>query len=351
MHRVFALERKLLSRKVADAISRSKQDDLRLDIAVNALHALPWELTLRRVGIDWNGTVLRSDDDERALTAEVSYLQDALSLIGPGSLVPDGRWNDQTTRALRSYQERVGLRADGVPRDEVLRRLQADRSELTQGRSTVLLVQPSRERQLLVERGSSTEGVELWQRYDRSGFRVIRIQEPGVHAVQRAFDAAARDQTPSNPDLTGGLRRTTAGVELAFLGGQHDAATNEDAISVTGLDLVIERAPRASDRPAVILDIDTPSTPSEMMRQLFLRNEFAAGLFALGRCAAVVATGIADAGLSRVHDELIDGFCAGTAISDVVGRLQRGGNVISGVPGGDATALFTNLPWLRLTPR
>ena len=119
------------------------------------------------------------------------------------------------------------------------------------------------------------------------------------------------------------------------------------------MDRMLSVFPRDLSRPLVILDVDRPSGGTESILYLLLRNAYAAELFALGGCSAVLGTGLAsdtDDPRYELYEPMVSLLTEGRSIGETCARLRN--RVVS--PDLDealplaSIALFTHMPWLRL---
>jgi len=275
----------------------------------------------------------------------------------------DEDFGPKTVQALRRYQGDHGLVADGVVRQELLTRLQADlaRQEGGEAPPLVIVAQPSIQRQSEGHRGKANLGIDLAWLYHSSGFTVFQVENPTLEELAGTIGKAIESgHIPSIVHLSGGLREFGGGVGFTFLAGEWwsealSGSRFSDDISVTSLDRVLARFPRDSFRPLVILDVDRPSAASDTIDYLFLRNAFAGDLFALGRCSAVLATGLtADARQPvGLYEQLIRLLAAQASFGETCSRVRRqtppmhGDDLELALPLA-GIALFTHLPWLRI---
>ena len=337
----------ILPDTVSAAFSRVEPlRETRLEVSVPELQPLPWELALTSDGLLSRGRpVLRASPDPLALQYEVQLVQTMLTVLTEWDIPVDGALGPQTRAALRDFQERTGLRADGVLRRDVFDRLQSDVAARTE-RGTVVIVQPSLERQVINLRSKSSSGADLRRHYEGNGLRTYVLEEPTVPHLRGAVE----ELRPAILHLSAALRETTAGVELTFLAGsRHDAHEPGDEFSVTAVNAVLGEVPTAM-APVVILDIDSPFSAPEVFAQLELRNRFAGDLIAHGRCPAVLATGLVAGDPFGFYDTLMGGLGKRDALCDIAAALQGLRSYGLTEPAGAATALFTSLPWLRPIP-
>ena len=345
--------------------------EFRLQIEDRALCFLPWELA-RISGPEGLvveepavAGVVRTGEAVAVRHDEVTFVQAALNVAGNCGLATDGEFGPRTSEALKRYQDSVGVPSDGMLRQDLLDRLQYDMARVRLPTSPgqqasgplVVLVQPDTQRQITATRGKASLGVNIESLYSFLGFRVLRLEVPSARELRRVIDKAIADRdVPAILHFSGGIREQGGGIALTFLAGEWSQEAlggyrTSDEYSVTAVDSCLEAFPRESFRPFVILDIDSPHGFTETALQLLLRNAFAADLFALGHCPAVLATGLVAHDAPKVYDLLVSFLGGGSSILETASAVQRMQAAGSGDLGSAATALFTNLPWLRPWPR
>jgi hypothetical protein len=320
-----------------------------------ALEPLQWELALADVTSP-AAAIVRTADDASASREEVAFIQTALNRVSGTTIAADGAVGPQTYDALLRYARAAGLPSDAVLSEALLERLQLDVAA-SSPKPAVLLVQPTAESQVRHTRGKASAGVDLARLYQFRGFPVEIAGAPTVRDVRAIVERLVTEKAaPAVLHLSGGLREASGSIRFTFmagtwyeesLGGQRDL----DEFSVIALDSVLDSVPPRVGRPIVVLDVDSPYEGREAIGQLLLRNAFAAALFRLGHCSAVLATGLVGADLTDVYFELTSKLGDGATLADTAARLQSLRRFDLDEPGAAATALFTNLPWLRLDHR
>ncbi|MEU4746548.1 hypothetical protein AB0G02_39665, partial [Actinosynnema sp. NPDC023658] len=255
--------------------------------------------------------------------------------------------------AVLRYRESRGLGRSA----DLLDRLQRDLAR--PGRPLVVLAQPSGSWQISSARGHLGAGVDLARLYAGHGFAVASVDNP---TPDRLADTVARAVRAGRPPvvvhLSGGLRESGGGVALTFPAGgwateAFATAPAAREIPVTALDRVLAAVPCDGDRPLVVLDVNRPWGSEDAISYLMLRNAFAGDLFALGRCAGVLGTGLAGDGGYELCDALIGSIAAGRSLGEVATRLRAPARHATGldeVLPSAGVALHTHLPWLRPVP-
>jgi cellulose synthase operon protein C len=360
----------LFPAEAADAFGDSKQprSDLRFEIAGRQLASVPWELArypgTGRLVADLSApdaTVYRATSKEEAGRDEIQFVQAALNQLSGAALPVDGDFGPETGRALCRYQESQRMAADGVVRPGVLTRLQEDlaaRRDDPAERPQVILVQPSGSRQLQGLRGKATLGLDLRKLYELYGFDVLMVENPTLDRLAFTLaSAASGGWPPVIVHLSGGLRESRGGVAWTFASGEwapeaFSGSRLSDEIPVSSLDRMLSVFPRDLSRPLVILDADRPSGGTENIFYLLLRNAYAAELFALGGCSAVLATGLVTEAIDprrELYEPMVRLLAGSHSIGATCTRLRS--RAIS--PGLDESlplasiALFTHTPWLQ----
>jgi hypothetical protein len=338
--------------------------DLRVEVGDRALGGVPWELALHpRTGTPLAvayRTVYRAVSRVAAARDEILFVQSALNRAHGSDLVTDGDFGPLTGGVLRSYQARRGLENDGVVREAVLDALQADLAPRDR-RPLVVLAQPSSARQLQGLRGKASHGLDLHRLYERSGFDVVTVEDPTPARLAAALTSAVQlGGTPALLHLSGSLRESGGGVAFTFLAGEWESevwdGSRSHELPVTVVRQLLAELPRGGGpRPVVVLDVDRPSGATDTVVHLLLRNTFAAELFALGECAAVLATGLVSDTGYELYEQLSGLLGAGRSIGETTGVVHHMGldpreRDLERVLPFAGAALFTHLPWLCLAP-
>jgi cellulose synthase operon protein C len=232
---------------------------------------------------------------------------------------PDLRWVYRTSRAQRPATDgdRIGPGAVRPPGD---------------GGLGVALVSTTRAVEEANFRGSTQTGMPLSWVYGKAG--IGGVHELGSAELDTLEHVPARvvHVTAALVEARGG------GAELDF-GGNPEGVWAEDQMGERLSSAALDRAlRRMASPPILVLDIPAPSSNTEAIAQLLLRNAFAGELFALGNLDAVIATGFAryqqQADLYRL---LVDGLVSGVPLGEIATAIRRREDTLSGVAGqGDA---------------
>jgi len=342
--------------------------EVRLDLEGGRLNFVPWELVCSPdtgsflVLEPAVGAVVRGVSNEAASRDEVRFLQLALNRVLDGDLSVDGIFGPKSGALLRRYQDRRDLEPDGVVREDLLRTVQEDLARVTANRlpPLVILVQASAARQLEGTRGMLNLGVDTRRLYETHGFEVWSVENPSFDEMRAAIGHALKsDRAPAVLHLSGGLREAGGAVAFTFSAGEWysealGGSRFSDELPVTAVDDLLRMFTRDSYRPLVILDVDRPPGPTETISQLLLRNAFAGDLFALGRCPALIATGLVSDPAMDPYAPLVEMLASGRSVAETCLRIRHEAGPLA--PAVDnlewtvprlGTALFTHLPWLR----
>jgi hypothetical protein len=339
--------------------------DLHVEVESGRLDFVPWELARTPdralVALDPQISALsRAISRDAATRDEMRFLQVALNRLD-GDLVVDSDFGPASMQGLVRYKSKRGFTPNELVDADVLTALQEDianRGAKTSTPPLVILVQPSHHRQFEGTRGFASVGVDVDWLYQSSGFEVWRVEDPSVDEIHRALEAAlSESRPPAVLHLSGGLRESSRGVALTFLAGEWHSeylggSRFSDEFSVTVVDDLLSAVPPEAFRPLLILDNDRPPGITETVSHLFMRNAFAGGVFRMGRCPAVLATGLVDEASTGVYTLLVKTLSSGATVAETASAIRHG------IPESDrkgsdvalpfvGTALFTHLPWLR----
>jgi hypothetical protein len=308
--------------------------DFRLEIepGLRWLSALPWELMIDPIN-PWRSlassglvncfyrSVRPSTDHEVTL-----WLQKVLNLVTANSLLVDGVTGPDTRRALMRFQRQAGIQVDGIlgadTRSHLSHALRAERRHPLR----VLILKSSWARQHRVRRGSEHEGVNLSSLYEAAGLRSAVLEDPRPGTL----DARLREAPPHVVHICGCIRENPSSGAVEFDFGEervNSYATPgivDCRLTVPMLGRAIQGLSKSAVRPLVILDIDRPPGITEVADQLFLRNAFAADLFALGSTLGVLAIGLtAYEERMRQQNLLAEALERGWAVGEIATSLRE----------------------------
>jgi tetratricopeptide (TPR) repeat protein len=331
--------------------------DLRLTMEPPLVAQLPWELARTSRGLlvadDRVRFAYRAPEEGRSRTVQARALQRALGRAGfpPGPI--DGLDGPMTRRAVADLQHAAGLEADGIagPRVwEALRRWSTEEPRIRRPR--VLVLRRASDAELHIKRGRSVEGYEIEVLYARAGWQVDGIEDMTSEGVER-YAAMARTWPVHLLHVSGTMEETGSVPYLDFgvTAGDGPSPAWEPAqtgvLAVTLLSRLAGQLATEAGPPLVVLDVVAPTTFSEALRQLLLRNDFAYQLMRLSEVETVLATGLATSSWSRTMSEhLAFGLISpGRMAAEVAHELQRTPDDDDvGLLSTAGTALFSSLP-------
>lgn len=307
--------------------------DFRVEIGTPILDSLPWEL-LQLPG-EAPGTLLclaprvgalyRTLPAEEVARAHQRWVQSALTRLGITSLQADGLSGPATAEGVRQLQRDERLTVDGLAgpqtTDRLLRRLLLEESR--QGRPRVLVLQASLQRQEALERGMdlfASGAPALLGIYGDAGFEVRLLEDPEPAAVRDCLLESRYDVL----HICASLRESPSlGGSVLDFGSVLQGAKGSELFSTASLARILG-SPAALLRPVVVLDVPRPRGMTECLRQLCLRNAFAADLLRQRYAPAIVATGLADPLQQQVlQSALAEAFAAGRSLDEVCGAVRK----------------------------
>jgi len=254
----------------------------------NGMHAMPWELLVPGLpaGVPSESAPARPLTLHpgmgcfwRApagfqLRQRVVWAQQALGLRA------DGRLGPATAAALSRFQREHGLSPSGgldAATAQALARLATPGAPPRR----VLLITPSRQVTVVTQRGAAATGTDLREIYAGHDLEVVLLETPSVDELQqmlrKPFDAVHLAAPVAQS-------RSSRELSLQFSAGYDSAHTT--AFTPSLLCRLLKGT------PLVVVDAPRPGSRDETVRQLLLRNAFAAHLFDQGELPAVVACGL-----------------------------------------------------------
>jgi hypothetical protein len=286
-----------------------------------AFHAVPWELiTLARR----NPTPLSSEPGvrhlwrgsmDRTTTRRLAWATHATrALLGPlgtkeANIMPSLVQRELKLPITGRFDARTRLALRHAVRDQ---RPYSDRP-------LVLLVQSTAEREVQSARGFSSGGTNLQEIYEAHGLRVERIEEPDPERLR----AALRRAPVTVVHLATPVAESRAGSDL-FLQFGSDVDRSATAFTASHLATVLKSASSKTPAPLVIVETPRPPSLDEALRQLVLRNVFAAQLYLFGRFPAVIATGLGNPfEQQRLSVMVADGIVTRRSPGEIVQQLRQ----------------------------
>ncbi len=246
--------------------------------------------------------------------------------------------------ALRAFQEAAGLSLTDWPDQRTWREIGERLRGAGPRKPHVLLLQQDAERSIRYQRGIQASAADPVAVYSNFGVRVSVAWNPRESIAREWMKYT---QGPGDPP---GVLHICAGLEVSsrtpvLYFGEPEAY---GVLSAAGVSELVE-ATTAAQPPLVVLDVLTPATDSERIRQLLLRNVFCDQLLRLGHAATVLGTGLAPEEaraiqLSDLAEALVSaGSAAGAWRQLVRPGTHRAGSVDKAIA-EIGTALFSRLP-------
>jgi hypothetical protein len=246
--------------------------------------------------------------------------------------------------ALREFQEATGLAPADWPDRATWREIgQALRS--TPSRQLhVLLLQQDAESSIRYQRGTQASSADALAIYSNFGVRVSVAPNPRP-SIAKEWVKYVQDpgDRPNILHICAGLEISARTPVLNF--GEPEPS---GALSAAGVSALVEDT--ATDQPPlVVLDVLTPATGTERIRQLLLRNVFCDQLMRLGHASTVLGTGLAPQETRAIQlSDLIGALVYQENAADAWRQLIRPGtpppaSVEMAIP-EIGTALFSRLP-------
>jgi len=267
--------------------------DLRLESSDPTSAPLPWELATF-VGIEpfradqsKPRCIYRSAGGADGVT--LSWLRSALrQLIDPG-LAVYGADETRLRQALVVFQEREGLKATGQADAEtrwlIDRRLQSLRNHPPRAILLIANIPRGHDRSLNLDLVRLT--------YRELGFELITVE--AAEAILSASRKVLEGKVLCLVHVIARLVTAPSQGVYFDLGGDNGSESHSSggwALTTKLFDEFLRSLPEGDVRPWIVLDPPRPSSRVEAVRQLFLRNAFAAELFRLGNSPTVLAAGL-----------------------------------------------------------
>ncbi len=293
--------------RLVQIASDPKSFDLRLESGDPVIAPLPWELATLVAIEPFRADPSRPRYGYRSVgsasgsnSVMLGWLRSALrQLIDPGLAVYGG---DETRlrQALVVFQQREGLKATGQADAEtrwlIDRRLRSLRNHPPRAVLLIADIQRGQDRSLNLDRVKLT--------YRELGFELITVEaaEAILSASRRALEGKVLCLVHVIAQL---VTAPSIGVNFAFGAGNGGDGRSSGgwALSAKLLDEFLRSLPESDVKPWIVLDPPRPSSRVEAVRQLFLRNAFAAELFRSGNSPTVLAAGLDDP--ANTHDRAL----------------------------------------------
>jgi hypothetical protein len=328
--------------------------NLGLEIGDPQLNGAPWEFML--VGHDFaesglpklsiNCLYRTSTDDSRAQRT-ITSIQLALAKLYLEKSTIDGVYGPRTKRQVERFQKENDLEPTGIADYQTIKRLGSVVAR--EFPRSVLIVQPSSERQFQKDRGHVSSGVNLAAEYSNLGLTPQVLEQPTPNSVARSLS----EFRPQVIHFCPSIKLATNGVHLDFEGSPLPWSAVAKVLEQFGYERKI--------RPLVILDVSRPSVIHEAVKQLILRNSIAASLMRITNTAAILATGLGEGVLGQrlLTKSLLTSIAAGVSFGEMATNIRNTAReypagvsaevvgtprVFSSLIGPYGTALFTPDP-------
>lgn len=273
----------------------------------SGMHAMPWELMVpaprQYLQLHPESSSFGADDRPITLHATVqrfwrapahftlrpriAWVQRALAVLGQGAPSADGQLGPATAQLLRRWQRASGLPESGWADETTLAELARQIRPLVASRPapSVLLITPTRATNIASQRGADASGTSLEWTYRQHGLTVQTLDEPDAEHLMHLQQAPQTRFEVVHIAAPIAQSRSSRELSLQF------AATHNLSYTTAFSPSLLGRLLR--DSPLVIVETPRSTSRDETIRQLLLRNAFAAQLFEHGELATVIATGLA----------------------------------------------------------
>jgi len=222
-------------------------------------------------------------------TNEIRTLQRALQRLG--SLGPShigGILDSRTRTSLHDFQCHEGLPETDWPERSTWQALRSALRETRRPRQPhVLIFQSDVNRSILSGRGSQGSTADTQAIYRDFDVRTSVLWNPTISMTRDRLESlAAKDDGPDVLHICAVVDTSGRRLTLDFSGGSESSG----AFHATGISELARAA--GSMMPLVVIDVLAPPHPSELIRQLLLRNTLCQQLLDLRDIGVVLATGL-----------------------------------------------------------
>ena len=304
--------------------AQARRLDVRLVLDTRELAAVPWELARLPEAADTPlaalpavATLFRGLPREQRDVHKVHALQVALGRLGLFGGVMDGLLGPGTLAAMRRFQEQAGVAFDDAPSRPTWDAIRERAEDWERRPVRVLVIRPSRKRELGRSSGVAAGGSDFARIYRRYGAEMWVLKNP-TPAELRACGQQLHSRPPDVVHVCGTVA-LLGGATVLDLGGDASTrglvkgAARADQLSVSALGELLAALEHAPYGPVVVLDVAAPQTRAETIRALLVRNSLAHQLLRLGYAVAVIGTGLA---AIDDQEELYDCLAGGLAIGN-----------------------------------
>jgi hypothetical protein len=323
------------------------QTDIRLVCDGPSTAALPWEMAAiddvpvarhSAVRVVYRGGYRDSEAEEARLLGLALRRLGLLAAAAPDS-------GPAVTDALHKCQVAAGLPRTDWPDPSTWREIGRVLRGAGSRQLHVLLLQQDAERSIKGQRGihaSSADPVAVYSTF--GGVRVSVVQNPR-NSIARDWMKYTKGPF-DRPDVL----HICAGLEISSRSPVLNFGESEPSGALSAADVSDLVQDTTDDRPPlVVLDVVTPATGTERIRQLLLRNLFCDELVRLGYASTVLGTGLAPEALRAIQlGQLVQSLVYEDNAADAWRRLVWPGmsdtSVVEIAIPGIGMALFSRLP-------
>lgn len=264
----------------------------------DAMAGLPWEWVTDGTPFAFVSRTTARDP----MADTVRWMQSALTRLGTPIIV-DGVAGPQTYGALTSFDSAHHVLESGVVTSGTIRKVR----ELL-ARNPIAVVARSYEFERSYRTGYGAFGIDAVKIWQAAAPLCSRV-EPGDTSALLGGLTSLR---PDVIHITLAVSQTGSDLRLASSGpSEGQGSPTSVALTPGALSRMLESSFGPSERPFVILDLPHSGSRAETVKLLYLRNQYAHQLSALGRTRGVLATGLAGAQSLAVVQALVKGVTAG----------------------------------------
>lgn len=275
--------------------------DFRLLLTERGLAPLPWEFLLRpgeNTFLADSGAVrhvYRSFEFPASTSLQLPWLQQALRELADHGLRGEEVESSRFQQAVKVVQSEEGLEptgfADGKTRWKMDNRLRERRGNPPR----VAILVTARRAGYGDLQSLSSQLLALILLYERCGFEVI-VKSSEEELLDPSLKTQLIGKTLGIIHLSAELSEAPSlGVYFDLkprFAGEIKAPSQNIWLTSRSFDSFLRMLPETELKPLVILDPPRPSARFDAVRQLFLRNAFAAELYRLGNAPAVLGMGL-----------------------------------------------------------
>jgi hypothetical protein len=250
----------------------------------------------------------------------------------------------RATAALNDMQRATGLPESERPDRRTWQRLHQELREARGRAPHVVLLQQDAKRSIIAQRGHRASAADPEHIYRGFGVRVSEVPNPTPGRLRAWSSGQVAFGPPDVVHICATVESSERRPALNF--GEPDT---EEALTPAHI-AAFAGALQRDLPPLIVLDVLTPSTGSEQIRQLLVRNVFCDQLASLDNRGTVLGTGLAN---EYHRAEQLEALAQAVANADGPGRMwhslaqqeaERGAKATDQTTPLFAPALFSNLP-------